>query len=116
MQTIFYSKDAQFELTDSEYEQSMLVWNKNLKAFIPRLNVSLSPLYIWAGEKPESNTRKQNRDGQWCIDRFGQWYLENNPEVRVDTNYYPELLEQGDKRNNPEELPSQFAKELKDKF
>jgi hypothetical protein len=89
MKTIFYSKNTQFELTESEYKQSMIVWNKNLKAYIPRLKVSLSPLYIWAGDKPIDTNRKQNHDRQWCLRKFGQWYLENNPDVRVDVNYYP---------------------------
>ena len=110
MKNIFYSKDAQFELTDNEYEQSLIAWNKNLKAYIPRLSVSLSPLYIWAGEKPEDNNRKQNRDGQWCIQKFGQWYLESDNSIKVDVRYYPELLEQSEKK----ELPSSFAKKLSD--
>lgn len=39
----------------------------------------------------KENIRKQNKDGQWCIKKFGQWYLENNPGIKVDTNYYKEL-------------------------
>jgi len=55
-----------------------------------------------------NNNRKQNSDGQWCIQKFGQWYLEGDPDIRVNTNYYPELLEQPEKK----ELPSEFAKQL----
>jgi len=52
--------------------------------------------------------RKKNRDGQWCIRKFGQWYLESNPEIRVNMAYYPELEGISDKK----ELPSEFAKQL----
>lgn len=114
MKIIFYSKDAQFELTDEEYGKAMIVWNNNQKAFIQRLAVSLSPLYIWAGEKPENNDRKQNRDGQWCVKKFGQWVLENNQDVKVDTHYYPELVRTEEKKEI--EAPSQFAKQLTNKF
>lgn len=39
------------------------------------------------------STRKKNKDGQWCIDKFKQndWRLENNPDIKADLNYYPEL-------------------------
>jgi hypothetical protein len=55
-----------------------------------------------------SLTRKQNKDGQWCIDKFKQndWRLENNPEVKVDLSYYPELVNKYDsdlkKISNPQ--------------
>lgn len=52
--------------------------------------------------------RKQNRDGQWCIRKFGQWYLEKHPETKVSLAYYPELEDIKEKK----ELPSSFAKEL----
>lgn len=32
-------------------------------------------------------------DGTRIINKFGTWYLENNQEVKVDLNYYPELKE-----------------------
>jgi len=110
MKTIFYSKDAQFQLTDSEYSQSLQAWNKNLKAFVSRLGVSLSPLYIWAGEKPDSNERKQNHDGQWCIKKFGQWVLESDQSIKVDINYYKEL--KTPRIVKEVEEASQFAKQL----
>lgn len=113
MKTIFYSKDAQFELTEEEYQLAIISWDKGKRCFIKRLSVSLSPLYIWAGDKPENPDRKKNRDGQWCIRKFGQWYLENDPEVRVNMAYYPEL-EGGEQK--PKELTSEFAKQLKDKL
>jgi len=50
--------------------------------------------------------RKKTRDGQWCIRKFGQWYLENNPEVRVNLSFYPELEGEEIKK----EIPSSFAK------
>lgn len=109
MKIIFYSKDAQFNLTDEEYRKALAVWNNGQKAYIQRLNVSLSPLYIWAGEKPADNDRKKNRDNQWCIKKFGQWYLEDSPETRINLAYYPELEEIKDKKS---ELPSDFSKKM----
>ncbi len=35
--------------------------------------------------------RKKNRDGQWCIRKFGQWVSESDNSVKVDLSYYPEL-------------------------
>lgn len=52
--------------------------------------------------------RKRNKDGQWCMKKFGQWYLERAPEVRVDLAYYPELEGIEEKK----ELPSAYAKQL----
>ena len=34
---------------------------------------------------------KKNRDGQWCIKKFGNWVLESNPTINIDLRYYPEL-------------------------
>ena len=113
MKTIFYSKDTQFELTTEEFEQALKMFDLNKRVYITRLGVSLSPLYIWAGDKPENPDRKKNRDGQWCIRKFGQWYLESNQNVRIDLGYYPEL-EGGEKKQL--DSPSSFAKELSDKF
>jgi len=53
--------------------------------------------------------RKKNRDGQWCIRKFGRWYLESNPEVRVNLAYYPELEEI---KNKSLEKPSDIAKKM----
>lgn len=98
MKTIFYSKDAQFELTDEEYSKALSVWNNGQKAFITRLDVSLSPLYIWAGEKPKevNNTSRVLKDGTRAFNKFGVWVLENNHDVKIDTTYYPELKESED--------------------
>lgn len=112
MKTIFYSKDTQFELTDEEFSKALQMFDLNKRVFITRLNVSLSPLYIWAGESPENKDRQKNRDGQWCIRKFGQWYLENNQDMRVNLSYYPEL-EGGELKQK--ELPSKFAKQLVNK-
>ncbi len=89
LKTIFYSKDAQFELTGEEFEKALSVWNKGQHCFIQRLGVSLSHLYIWAGQKPA--TRKQNRDKQWCIKKYDNWVLERDNNIKVDLSYYPEL-------------------------
>lgn len=109
MKTIFYSKDAQFELTEEEYQLAIISWDKGKRCFIKRLSVSLSPLYIWAGDKPENPDRKKNRDGQWCIKKFDQWYLENNPDIKVNLRYYPELEDISDKKQIE---TSKYAKQL----
>jgi len=43
--------------------------------------------------KKELSLRKQNSDGQWCVDPFkrNQWVLENDQSIKVDLNYYPEV-------------------------
>lgn len=114
MKTIFYSKDAQFELLEEEFEKALQMFDLNKRVFISRLGVSLSPLYLWAGDKPENKDRKKTKDGQWCIKKFGQWYLEKDQDVRVNLAYYPELESIENKKEI--EAPSKFAKELKDKF
>lgn len=122
MKTVFYSKDIQFELTEEEYNKALLVWNNGQKAFISRLGVSLSPLYIWAGNKPvsEYQSRKLNSDKQWCVDRFGNndWRLENDQDVKVNLHYYPELRNSygEEKKEYLGEGDSKFAKQLSGKL
>ena len=100
MKIIYYSKDAQFQLINDEYEKALTAWNNGQKAFITRLNVSLSPLYIWAGEK--TTARAQNRDNQWCVDRYNNndWRLEKDESVKVDLSYYPELRKHYEAQNS----------------
>lgn len=111
MKTIFYSKDAQFELEDDEYNKALVAWDNGKRCFISRLNVSLSPLYIWAGEKPNDNERTLN-DGRKIFKKFNQWYLVNNPDVMIDTNYYPELKEKQKEQLYLDENNSKFSKEI----
>ena len=95
MKTIFYSKEAQFNLTDEEYAKALPVWDKGQKCFISRLNVSLSPLYIWAGEKPQevdNNRRKIDGGRGWAVKKFGVWYDEYSG-AKLDMSYYSYLNE-----------------------
>ena len=109
MKTIFYSKDAQFELTDEEFIKALVAFDKGQRIFIHRLQVSLSPLYIWAGEKTKSV--RTLHDKTKAIMKNGFWVDANNPEVRMDLHYYPELAKDTD-----EEAPKyRFLEERKNK-
>jgi len=91
MKNVYYSKDAQFELTDEEFKAFVDQSNTNEHVWIQRLNVFLSGKYIWAGDKPENPDRVKLHDGGYAIRKFGSWYLENDPEIKIDLSYYPEL-------------------------
>lgn len=101
-------------------EEAELFSGKNGLVQIPSLGglinissiVSILPVEI----ANQNSDRKQNRDGQWCIRKFGQWYLENNPDVRVDLNYYPELKNKEVKSKYELIENSPFAKQLSGKF
>lgn len=98
-------------------EEINLLSGKTGLVFLPSLNgfVNISGISSILPIEIANSDRKKNRDGQWCIRKFGQWYLENNPNVRVDLGYYSEL-EGGPKNDNLLDGPSSYAKELKDKF
>lgn len=102
MKVIFYSKDASFELTDEEFNQALVEFDKGKRVYIRRINVSLSPLYIWAGEKPSSKDFGILHDGARVHREFGQWKLDNNPSCRIDPSYYPEVAD--DTVMSPEEF------------
>ena len=90
-------------------EDVNLLSGKTGLVFIPILNGFINVSSISSILPAEiSSDRRINRDGQWCIQKFGQWVLESDNSVKVDVRYYPELLEQSQKK----ELPSSFAKEL----
>lgn len=61
----------------------------NLNSVVSIVNEQLASSFL---------TRKQDKDGRWCVDKFKQndWRLENNPDVKVDLNYYPELMNKYD--------------------
>ena len=88
--------------------KSGLVFLSSINGFINISSIS-SILPVELG----NSDRRQNKDGQWCVKKFGQWVLENDQEVRVDLRYYPEL-ESGELKKK--ELPSEFAKKLANKF
>jgi hypothetical protein len=93
MKTIFYNKESQFNLTDEEFDS--FIKNPGKKVFIPRLNVFLSDMFIWAGEKPkEASNSRLLKDGTRAFNKFGVWVLESNHDIKIDINYYPELKEE----------------------
>jgi hypothetical protein len=60
------------------------------------------------------NLRRKLHDGGYAINKFGYWYDEKDPNVKIDLNYYPELRK-SEQENNPEYKnfkSSNFAKRL----
>ena len=104
------------EFTISKEEAQLFVGKSGLIP-VPSLGgmINISSIsHILPVEKVKSN-RKQNRDGQWCIKKFGIWVLENNPDVRVDLKYYPELKEAKEiDTDRMIETPSECSKYSKD--
>lgn len=74
-------------------EDVNILSGKSGLVFIPTLNglINVSSISSILPVEVANPDRKQNKDGQWCIKRFGQWYLEGNPDIRVDLAHYPEL-------------------------
>lgn len=60
--------------------------NRRLTTWFSRVNQFTS-----TNTNTNNNNRKKNRDGQWCIKKFGNWVLESNPAINIDLRYYPEL-------------------------
>lgn len=89
MKIVFYSKDAQFELTNEEFRAFTEQLKNNRRVYIERLGVFLTDMFIWAGEKP--NNRIELHDGGYAILKNGQWILENDESIKLDLQYYPEL-------------------------
>jgi hypothetical protein len=90
MKTVFYSKDASFNLTDEEFKD-FIEKASGKKVWIPRLCVFLSDMFIWAGERPLDENKRTLSDGTKIIKFFGRWVLESNNSIRVDLSCYPEL-------------------------
>lgn len=97
-------------------EEVNLLSGKNGLVFIQSLNgfINISSVSSILPLEIIDSDRKKTKDGQWCIKKFGQWYLEKDQDVRVNLAYYPELESIENKKEI--EAPSKFAKELKDKF
>jgi hypothetical protein len=102
-----------FTITKEEAQQfvgkSGLVPVASLGGMINISSIS-SILPVEVSEK--ANNRRQTKDGLWCIKKFGQWYLENNPDVKVNLRYYPELEDISDKKQIE---VSKYAKQLTNK-
>lgn len=42
-------------------------------------------------EPKENKNRMQLHDGSFAIKKFGEWYTEKHPDIKVDASYYPEI-------------------------
>ena len=101
---------GKYKITKEEAQslvgKSGLVIIKSLKGMINIASISS----ILPEEIAEQN-RKQTKDRQWCIKKFGEWYLESDPTIKVDLNYYPELKDKVDNTKKIEP-PSKYGKKL----
>lgn len=80
--------------------------------------INISSISCVVPESLENNDPKNGdtrvcEDGTRVIYRFGNWVLESNNSVKMDTNYYPELKQK--KQDNQYQLqePSDFSKKTK---
>jgi hypothetical protein len=92
MMTVFFSKEAQFELTDDEFKAFIGKANNGEKVWIPRLKVFLSNMFIWAGEKPENKDRLPLHDGGYAVKKGGAW-IDERSGAKIDLSYYPYLAQ-----------------------
>lgn len=89
---IYYDNSNQFILTEEEFKQALPVFEQGKNVWIERLQVHLTPYYKWAGQKPADPNRRLLNDGGYAIKKFGEWYSEKQPDIKIDVRYYPELL------------------------
>ena len=94
MKTVFYSKDAQFKLTDEEFEKFIPEANQGKKVYIPRLRAVLSNMFIWAGDQPYDTNKVKLKDGTIAVLKFGTWVDDKDNNVKINLDYYPELREE----------------------
>ena len=83
---------TQFQLTEDEFKKFTKALENSKMVWIPRLEVFLTDKFIWAGQKPASPDRRLLNDGGYAIRKFGTWYSEKAPDVKLDMKHYPELL------------------------
>jgi len=94
MYIAFYNAQSQFEITESEFQQAMVAWNKGQGIFIPRLNVFLSKNVIWAGQKPsDPNKGYAREDNRPVFKKFGEWRFVECPELAPDLTFYKSLAQ-----------------------
>lgn len=92
MKTIFYSKEAQFELNDDEFTAFIGQLKTKKRVWIPRLNAFLSDMFIWAGDKPNDPNRRLLHDGTYVVNKFGTWVDAKDETIKIDMKFYPELI------------------------
>lgn len=117
MITIKMMSGEEFEISK---EEANLLKGKSGLVPLPSLGgmINISSISYILPTRQKVLSRKQNKDGQWCIDAFknNDWRLENDRDVKVDILVYPELRNDYDERQKLPEINSPYAKELKDKF
>lgn len=86
--------------------QTGLVYIKEIDTTI-NIN-SISSIY----RAERDNNRRTLSDGTRVIKKYGIWVLEDNPEVKIDLHFYPELVDLEEYDNKKLEEPSEFAKQL----
>jgi len=102
---IYYDTKNQFELTDEEFKNALPAFEQGKNVWVERLQVHLTPFYKWAGKKSVfSNTEGYLHDGGKVVKRFGVWVLADNPEIRIDPHYYPEIVKDEVLAENPKAL------------
>jgi hypothetical protein len=87
MKTVFYSSSAQFGLTEEEFKNFIKQASNGKKVWIPRLNVFLSDMFIWAGERPNERKLHDGTIAEW---KNGQW-IDKLTGLKLDQHYYTEL-------------------------
>ena len=98
---IFYAREAQFEVTENEFKQALIAFDGGHKFYIPRLDVSLSPNYLWAGEKPLNRNQGYLHDGIPVVKKFGRWEIVDQPDIVIDPVFYPEVAKDEVLQTNP---------------
>lgn len=87
--------------------------------FIPEINgiinlnsvVSILPKKLLPNQYKNGDIKICN-DGTRAYNKFGLWVLENNQDIKIDLNYYPELKEAEVIDPHKLEEPSKFSKGL----
>ena len=98
MKQVSYGKEK-FDLTEEEFEsfiKSIESGNRIIR--VPRLNVYLSPSFIWAGEKPNNSDEMILHDGEIAVRKFGIW-TDKFSGARLDPIYYPEIAKDCNSNN-----------------
>lgn len=76
------------------------------------INLSSVSLVIPNKNEPDNLERRILNDGTKAIYKFGQWVLENNQTIKVDLNYYPELLSESKEDLYKLQKDSNIAKKM----
>ena len=85
------------DVFDIPKDEANLLSGKSGLVFIPSIGglINISSIsYIVPKEKVENNENskiKKLSNGNTAIKRFGHWYLASNPDIRVDSSYFPEI-------------------------